>query len=148
MSVSQTTSPAAWYSRAGDTPGVLADLFRQAAKLIGAEGYSPCPDGARWAVEGPHSVSSAIEATAVMAYPDDPGDAADLAEGAHARLAGFLDLTGLRTRRTSIADLCDEITAWEAGRPGDGYRTAAEAMGVLEAAAAVLGVITDPAGAR
>jgi hypothetical protein len=44
MTVSQTTSPAIWASRAGDTPAAVADLFRQAAKLIGAEGYSPCAD--------------------------------------------------------------------------------------------------------
>lgn len=141
MTFSQTTSPAAWYARAGDTPGMLADLFRQAAKLIGAEGYSPCADPIAVEDRRPgHSMSTALDAAAALAYPEAPADAADLAEDAHARLAGFLHLTGLRTRRTSIADLCDEVTAWEDYRPGAGYRTQAEAVAVLEAAAALLDV--------
>lgn len=142
-------SPTVFMSRAGDTPADLTGLFRQAAKLIAAEGYSPCADPITAEDRRPgHSISTALDAAAARAYPDDPADAADLAEDAHARLAGFLHLTGLRTRRTSIADLCDEIAAWEAGRPGTGCRTAPEAVGVLEAAATMLGVITDPDGTR
>jgi hypothetical protein len=146
--ITEAISPV-WSSRAGDTPAVLADLFRQAAKLISAEGYRPCADPIAVDDRRPgHSVTTALGAAAALAYPDDPADAADLVEDAHARLGGFLHLTGLRTRRTSIHDLCDEVAAWEDCRPGAGYRTQAEAVGMLETAATMLGVITDPAGAR
>ena len=132
-----------------DTPSDLAGVFRQAAKLIEAEGYSPCADSIHVQDRRPApSVSTALDAAAALAYPDDPAAAADLTEDAHARLAGFLYLTGLRTRRTSIHDLYDEVAAWEGARPGAGYHPAAEAVRVLEAAATMLGFNADPDGAR
>jgi len=135
-----------WASRAGDTPATIADLYRQAAKLIEAEGYTPAPEGARWAADGRHSVSSALEAAALLACPDNPADAVDLAEEAHARLAGVLHLTGQCTRRTSIADICDEVTRWEdcrlTGWPCRSvYRSLAEALALLETAARLTDVI-------
>ncbi len=145
MTISQTAAPI-WQSRADDSPADLAGLFRQAAKLISAEGYSRLPEGIRWQADGPHSVCSAIEAAALLRYPDDRADAADLAEDAHARLAGFLHLTGQRTRRTGIADMCYEVYLWEDRRP-TGWpqrgtdRTQAEAAAVLESAAALLDVV-------
>ncbi|HEY6275606.1 MAG TPA: hypothetical protein VIX86_04670 [Streptosporangiaceae bacterium] len=138
MTVQTATAPV-WASRAGDTPGTLADLFRQAAHLIEAEGYSPCADGVFVHGRRPgHSVTTALDAAAAYACENHPADAADLAEDAHARLAGFLHLTGLRTRRTSIHDLCNEVAAWEDCRPGAGYRSQAEAVAVLDAAARLL----------
>jgi hypothetical protein len=131
-----------WHSRAGDSPAALADLFRQAGKLIEAEGYSPCADGIFVYNRRPgHSVTTALDAAAAFACEDRPADAADLAEDAHARLAGFLHLTGQRTRRTSIHDLCDEVAAWEDCRPGAGYRTLAEVLAVLDGAARLLDVL-------
>jgi hypothetical protein len=145
-----------WQSRAGDTPATLAGLYRDAAQLIREHGYTPRPGGARRDVSGPHSVSSAIEAAAITAYPGDRADAMDLAEDAHTRLAAVLYLTGQLTRRTHIYDLPDQVAAWECDPPRvEGSwpvryrsRTQDEALAVLETAAALLGVITDPAGAR
>jgi len=138
----QTATATVWTSRAGDTPAALADLFRQAAKLIGAEGYSPCADGIFVHTRrNGHSVTTALDAAAAFTCEHHLADAADLAEDAHARLAGFLHLTGLRTRRTSIYDLCDEVAAWEDCRPGVGYRTAAEVLAMLDGAARVLDVL-------
>src|SRR5258708_34067385 len=102
MTIAQTAAPR-WESRADAPPADLAGLFRQAAKLISAEGYSRLPEGIRWQADGPHSVCSAIEAAALLRYPDDRADAADLAEAAHARLAGSLPLTGQRTPRPGTA---------------------------------------------
>jgi hypothetical protein len=125
-------------------------VFRQAAKLIRTEGYAPCADSIH--VDGRargHNISTALDAAAALAYPGHGADAADLAEDAHARLAGFLHLTGLRTRRTSIHDMCDEIAVWEEYRPGEGWRTEGQAVAVLDAAAAVLDGIAQAAdGAR
>jgi hypothetical protein len=136
MSVSQITPAVTWASRAGDTPATFADLFRHAGKLIEAEGYASCADGIFVHDRRPgHSVTTAVDAAAAFACEYHPADAADLAEDAHARLAGFLHLAGLRTRRTSIHDLCDEVAAWEDCRPGTGYRSQAEAVAVLDAAA-------------
>jgi hypothetical protein len=148
MTVSQAA--AIWHSHAEDTPAAVADVFRQAAKLIQTEGYAPCADGIH--VDGRargHNIRTALDAVAVLAYPGNAADAADLAEDAHARLAGFLHLTGLRARRTSIHDMCDEIAAWEDCRPGEGWRTEAQAVAVLDAAAATLDGIAQAAdGAR
>ena len=38
--MSLTITAAVWHSRAGDTPAAVAGVFRQAAKLIQAEGYA------------------------------------------------------------------------------------------------------------
>jgi hypothetical protein len=43
--MSLTITGPVWHSHAGDTPAAVADVFRQAAKLIQAEGYAPCADG-------------------------------------------------------------------------------------------------------
>jgi hypothetical protein len=138
----QTTSHLVWHSRAGDAPAVLAAIFRQAAKLIETDAYSPCADGIFVRARQPgHSVTTALDAAAQFACQDHPADAADLAEDAHARLAGFLHLTGLRTRRASIHDLYDEVASWEDGRPGAGHRSQAEAVAVLDAAARLLDVL-------
>jgi hypothetical protein len=88
-----------------------------------------------------HSVTTALDAAAAFACEHHLADAADLAEDAHARRAGFLHLTGLRTRRTSIHDPCDEVAAWEDCRPLTGYRSQAEAVAVLDGAARLLDVL-------
>jgi hypothetical protein len=136
-----------WHSRAGDTPAAVADVFRQATKLIQAEGYAPCADSIHVdrRARG-HNISTALDAAAALACPGNEADAADLAEDAYARLAGFLHLTGLRTRRTSIHDMCNEIPVWEDYRPGEGWRTEAQAAAVLNTAAAMLDGITQAAG--
>jgi hypothetical protein len=141
------TITAIWQSRAGDTPATPAALHQDAAQLVRENGYTPRPEGARWDVTGPHSVSSAIEAAAIRAYPDDRADAMDLAEDAHTRLAAVLHLTGQLTRRTHIYDLPDQVAAWECDPPRvEGSwpvryrsRTQDEALAVLETAAALLG---------
>ena len=147
MTISQPAAPA-WQSPAGDSPASLADLFRQAAKLIHADGYTPQPEEARWRQDGPHSISSAIEAAARLRHPGSHVDAADLAEDAIARLGGYLHLTGQRTRRTSIADMCTEVAWWEdcqlTGWPQCGtYRTQAEAAAILESAGTLLDHLGD-----
>jgi hypothetical protein len=88
-----------------------------------------------------HRVTTAVDAAAAFACEHHPAAGADLAEDAHARLAGFPHLTGLRTRRTSIYDLCDEVAAWEDCRPLAGYGTQAEAVTVLDGAARLLGAL-------
>jgi hypothetical protein len=137
MTISQAAG--VWHSRAGDTPAAVAYVFRQAAKVIRADGYAPCADSIHVdRRDRGHNISTALDAAAALACPCHGADAADLAEDAHARLAGFLYLTGLRTRRMSIHDMCDEIAVWEEYCPGEGWRTEAQAIAILDAAAAVL----------
>jgi len=124
--MSLTITAAVWHSRAGDTPAAVAGVFRQAAKLIQAEGYAPCADSTHVDRRAPgHNISTALDAAAALACPGNEADAADLAEDVHARLAGFLHLTRLRTRHTSIHDMSDEIAVWEEYCPGEGWRTEA-----------------------
>ena len=148
--MSLTITAAVWHSRAGDTPAAVAGVFRQAAKLIQAEGYAPCADSTHVDRCAPgHNISTALDAAAALACPGHGADDADLAEDAHARLAGFLHLTGLRARRTCIHDMCDEVAVWEEYRPGEGRRTEAQAAAVLDAAAALLdGIALAAGGAR
>ncbi len=127
MTVQNT--PSLWHSWSADTPADLAGLYRQAAKLIEAEGYNPCADSIRVdaASRAPgHNVETALEAAATLAYRGNAADAADLAEDGSARLGGWLIFTGLDTRRTSIHDICDVAAGWEACRPGAGWWTKAE----------------------
>ena len=140
MTVQNDTRPA-WHSRAGDTPESLAETFRHAATLIRDHGYNPCATSAGQPADG-YSATSAIEAAAGAPY-EHVIDQADAAEEALTRFAGFLYLTGLATRRTSVYDITDTAAGqWEACRPGEGWRTCTEVAAVLDAAAAMLGAMS------
>jgi len=164
MTVQNDTRPA-WHSRAGDTPESLAETFRHAATLIRDHGYNPCATSAGQPADGysatsagqpadgysatsagqpadGYSATSAIEAAAGAPY-EHVIDQADAAEEALTRFAGFLYLTGLATRRTSVYDITDTAAGqWEACRPGEGWRTCTEVAAVLDAAAAMLGAMS------
>jgi hypothetical protein len=148
-------TPTVWASRAGDTPAALAALYRAAAQRIRTTGYDACE------VTGPYegqqgiSICTALR-QAAMQRDQNTADAADLAEELETRLAAVLYLTGQLTYRTGIRDLSDCVAGWERDLPQvEGswpvryrWHTQDEALAVLETAAALLGVITDPAGAR
>ena len=90
---------------------------------------------------GHGAAGAALDTAAALAYPDAPADAADLAEDAHARLAGS---PFSPDRAAYPADLdCGPVRRGNrvgGFRPGAGYRTQAEAVSALEAAAALLDV--------
>lgn len=134
MTISQAASTT-WCSRTDDTPASLAAVYREAAALIRQHGYSPCATAAD---AGCYSAASAIEFAAGAGY-DYLADQADAAEEALTRFAGYLYLTGLARRRTSVYDITDTAAGqWEACRPGEGYRAVAEVLAVLDGAAAML----------
>ncbi len=136
MTISQPAALAR-QSQAGDTPASLAAAFRLAAVLIREHDYNPSATSANRPEDG-YSGSSAIEAAASIPH-SHPADQAAAAEEALTRFAGFLYLTGLATRRTSVYDITDTTAGqWEACRPGRGWRTRGEVLAALEAAAAML----------
>jgi hypothetical protein len=155
MTVSQTIGPV-WQSRAGDTPGGLAALYRDAAQRIRTCGYDAAT--ATGDYEGSHgiSITTALRLAAEtcgaqtrgegISGPYTAADAADLAEELETRLAAVLYLTGQLTHRTGIRDLSDQVAAWESDLPRmvgcwpARYRWHAqdEALAVLETAAALL----------
>ena len=119
----QTTSHPVWHSRAGAAPAVLADLFRQAAKLIETEGYSPCADGIFVRARRPgHSVTTSLDAAAAFACQDHPADAADLAEDAqpYAERAAYYRRPGrheqarrvLRAKPRQLTRLRPPVARW------------------------------------
>jgi hypothetical protein len=107
-----------------------AALLRFAADLIRRDGYNP----SKPADSGPgHSLSSAL-CTVTGCQPGArhiPG-----CQELHGRVAGYLYLTG--RSRSAQPYLPTVIQDWEEYRPGEGWRTQAEAADVLDHAGAVL----------
>jgi hypothetical protein len=157
--ITDAISPA-WSSRAGDTPAVLAALYRDAAQRIRTCGYDAAVGGGDF-YKGHKGISiqvalrQAAETYGASTRPEGTfgaygeADVADLTEELETRLAAVLHLTGQRAYRTGIRDLSDEVAAWERDlpldldRPGAHYRwhTQEEALAVLEAGAALLDVL-------
>lgn len=108
-----------------------SDLLNSAAALIRRDGYNP----SRPADPGPgYSVSTAI---CTAAGCDPGGRHTDHCEALHGRVAGYLYLTGRVTTGIPRPYLPDVVAAWESFRPGEGWRTQAEAAGILARAAAI-----------
>ena len=139
-----TDQPAAvWQSRDDTAPADLAALYRHAAQLIVDRGYDPYDE-----YEGAKGISipTALH-LAASGHVTDPRDAADLTEELETRLAGVLYVTGQAFYRTGIRDLSDAVGSWERtsvrvyASTKLRSRTQAEAVAVLETAAAMLGTI-------
>ena len=106
-----------------------AALLRFAADLIRRDGYNPRPDR----ISPGHSLSSAL---CTVTGCDPGGRHIPDCEDLHGRVAGYLYLTGRAWSRESY--LPTLIQDWEDYRPGEGWRTQAEAADVLDHAGAVL----------
>ena len=111
------------------TQASVTAVLATAAQLIRSDGYDRYSE---YRDAPGYSLVAAVETAARHAGDDDPDM---LAEETLTRLAGFLYLTGLRTRRTSIADMSDVPDVWERGSDP---RTAAEVLAVLDTATAAL----------
>jgi len=139
-----------WQSRDDDlAPADFAALYRCAAEIIRDRGFDPHDD-----YEDARGISiGAALKLAASAVRDDSRDIADLAEELETRLAGVLYVTGLAFYRTGIGDLSDTAASWERtsvriyASSKHRSRTQAEAVAVLETAAAMLAVISAD-GAR
>jgi hypothetical protein len=106
-----------------------AALLRFAADLIRGGGYNPRPaDG-----NPGYSLSSAL---CTVTGCDPSARHIPDCEDLHGRAAGYLYLTGRAWSRESY--LPNVIQGWEDYRPGEGWRTQAEAADVLDHAGAVL----------
>jgi hypothetical protein len=107
-----------------------AGLLRLAADLIRRDGYNP----AKPADSGPGlSLSTAL---CTVTDCDPSGRHIPACAALHDRVAGYMYLTGRAWSARSY--LPDVILNWEEYRPGEGWRSQAEAVRVLDHAAAVL----------